>query len=274
MTLLWLAMACGPKQPVQEAPIVGWHQEETWTLACFHPPQYDTMLEMERRDSWQGSMDAMLQQWGGQRGDGISVDENTLDQIDFQFSAYPKKVEQVSQENLEKCRQVATGQLPKDDWHTWIKGLPSQLTAGECRTHFLDTVMDTDFSIVSNFDNSFPVCEGDKLRIFGSTSDQFRISPDGEWISIAGDQNNSSLGKENYPCNIEGCFDGMLILRFTDTDDRVTIHPVGAEFHFKAPRDGYVSYGINEPEDMLYDNQWYQSGGLIDHTAVTLSPVE
>ena len=134
--------------------------------------------------------------------------------------------------------------------------------------------MDTDFSIVSNFDNSFPVCEGDKLRIFGSTSDQFRISPDGEWISIAGDQNNSSLGKENYPCNIEGCFDGMLILRFTDKDDRVTIHPVGAEFHFKAPRDGYVSYGINEPEDMLYDNQWYQSGGLIDHTAVTLSPVE
>ena len=66
----------------------------------------------------------------------------------------------------------------------------------------------------------------------------------------------------------------MLILRFTDKDDRVTIHPVGAEFHFKAPRDGYVSYGINEPEDMLYDNQWYQSGGLIDHTAVTLSPVE
>ena len=67
MTLLWFAMACGPKQPVQEAPIVGWNQEETWTLACFHPPQYDTMLEMERRDSWQGSMDAMLQQWGGQR---------------------------------------------------------------------------------------------------------------------------------------------------------------------------------------------------------------
>ena len=137
MTLLWFAMACGPKQPVQEAPKVGWHQEETWTLACYHPPQYDTMLEMERRDSWQGSMDAMLQQWGGQRGDGVSVDESTLDQIDFQFSAYPQKVEQVSQENLEKCRQVATGQLPKDDWHTWIKGLPTQLTAGECRTHFL-----------------------------------------------------------------------------------------------------------------------------------------
>ena len=57
-------------------------------------------------------------------------------------------------------------------------------------------------------------------------------------------------------------------------DDRVTIHPAGADFQFKAPRDGYVSYGINEPEDMLYDNQWYQSGGLIDHTTVTLSPVE
>ena len=83
---------------------------------------------------------------------------------------------------------MATGQLSKDDWHAWIKGLPTQLTAGECRTHFLDTVMDTDFSIVSNFDNLFPVCEGDKLRIFRFDFDQFRISPDGEWI-IAGDQN-------------------------------------------------------------------------------------
>ena len=142
---------------------------------------------------------------------------------------------------------MATGQLSKDDWHAWIKGLPTQLTAGECRTHFLDTVMDTDFSIVSNFDNLF-LSAKDKLRIFGSTSDQFRISPDGEWISIAGDQNNSSLGKENYPCNIEGCFDGMLILRFTDKDDRVTIHPVGAEFQLaKHPEMGmYPMESMNQ----------------------------
>jgi len=271
MTLLWFALACGPKKTVEEAPKVGWHQEETWTLACFHPPQYDAMLEMERRDSWQGSMEAMDSQWRGERGDGISVGEDILDQIDYQFSAYPQKVEEVSQQNLEKCRQVATGQLSKDDWQAWIKGLPTQLTAGECRTHFLDTVMDT-LSITTEFENSFPICEGDRIRISGSIQDQYRISDDTEWITIAGNQNSSSLGKENLPCNTEGCFDGMLILQFTDLDNRVTVYPVGGELEFKAPRDGYISYGIND--DTYYDNQWYQRGGLIDHASVTVAPVE
>jgi len=271
MTLLWIVMACGPKEPVQATPIVGWHQEESWTLACYHPPAYDSMLEMERRDSWQGSMEAMALQWRGERGDGISIDEATLDQIDYQFSAYPKKVEQVSQENLEKCRQAATGQLSKDDWQTWIKGLPTQLTAGECRTHFLDTVMDN-LNITVDFENSFPICEGDRVRISGSLQDQYRVSDSGEWITIAGDQNSPSLGKEALPCNTEGCFDGMLILQFTDLDNRITIYPVGTGLEFKAPRDGYISYGVND--DTFYDNQWYQRGGLIDHSSITVAPLD
>ena len=39
----------------------------------------------------------------------------------------------------------------------------------------------------------------------------------------------------------------MLILRFTDKDDRVTIHPVGAEFHSKHPEMGmYPMESMNQ----------------------------
>ena len=96
------------------------------------------------------------------------------------------------------------------------------------------------------------------------------IGSDGAWMNVEGDQNSPSLGKENLPCNIENCYDGMLILKFTDEDGRDTVYPVGSEFIFKAPLNGVITYGIND--DTFYDNIWYQAGGLIDHASVELSP--
>ncbi len=266
-----LFVGCGQKKSVDETPKVGWYQEEDWSVACYHPPEYEKMLKMDREDSRQPAWEAMFDQWQGTRGDGMSVGEEVIERIDYQFSAKPIKVESVSQQNLEKCRQVATGQMTMDAWQGWVSGLPTELSAGECYNHFLDTVLD-DFQIDQSFANPFPICKGDRIRISGSSQDQFRITDSGSWITIAGDLESPSLGKVDIPCNIEGCFDGMLILKFTDADGREAIHPVGTSLEFTAPLDGMITYGVND--DTYYDNQWYQSGGLIDHASITIAPLD
>ena len=131
---------------------------------------------------------------------------------------------------------------------------------------------DGQLEIDMDFANAFPICKGDVIKIAGSINDQYRISDSSEWININGDLNSPSLGNAELPCNIEGCFDGMLILKFTDRDDRETVYPVGQELIFKAPQDGKITYGIND--DTFYDNQWYQNGRLIDHTSITISPAD
>ena len=149
--------------------------------------------------------------------------------------------------------------------------MPSALTDGECYTHFVDTVFDY-LNITTEFENSFPLCEGNVIKISGSTRDQYRITDDGPWINVEGDPNSASLGKENLPCNMENCYDGMLIMKFTSSDGKETIYPVGSEFVFKAPSHGRITYGIND--DTFYDNVWYQSGGLIDHSSVEIAPAQ
>ena len=267
LSLLW---ACGPKEPVQVAPKVGWQQEIGWSLACYYPEEFEKLTELDKRMAWQKSMESIFSQWNGQRGDGVSMDEGVLDQIDLQLSSKPQKVEKVVRENLAMCEKVAVGQASIADWKTWVNTLPASLSAGECYTHFHDTVLDY-LNITTAFENSFGICGGDIIRISGTSKDQYRINNDASWINVEGDKNAPSLGSE-LPCNIEGCYNGMLILRFTDTDGRVTVHPVGVEFEFKAPRDGHISYGIND--DSFYDNAWYQTGSLKDHAAVTIMPVD
>ena len=51
-----------------------------------------------------------------------------------------------------------------------------------------------------------------------------------------------------------------------------TIYPVGSSLNFEAPSHGRITYGIND--DTFYDNVWYQSGGLIDHASVEISPAK
>jgi len=264
-----LSLACGPKEPVQKVLKVGWQQEEAWSLGCYFPPEYEKMLDLKRSESREISMDAMMMQWKGQRADGVQFDEKSIDGIELVLLSQPDKIEKLSRENLEKCKQVATGVISTGDWISWGASLPSTLTAGECRRHFEDTVFDY-LEITVDFQNSFPICKDDEIRISGTVKDQYRISDDGTWMNVDGDQNLPSLGKENLPCNIENCYDGMLILKFTDEDGRDTVYPVGSEFIFKAPLNGVITYGIND--DTFYDNIWYQAGGLIDHASVELSP--
>ena len=264
-----LTIACGPKQPVEAPPLVGWHQEETWSLGCYHPPEYEKLTETDRLAEREKAMDQMMLQWKGQRADGVQFDEKAIDGIELVMLSQPEKTERISRENLEKCKQAATGAISTADWASWGSGLPAQLTAGECNTHFMDTVFDY-FEIEMDYQHTFPICKDDKIRVAGSVKDQYRIADDGPWINVEGDQNSPSLGKENLPCNIENCFDGMLIMKFTDEDGRETVYPVGAELLFTAPANGVITYGIND--DTFYDNIWYQSGGLQDHASVEIAP--
>ena len=111
-----LTLACGPKQPVEVKPIVGWHQEETWTLGCYHPPEYEKMLDLDRKEAREKTMDEMMLQWKNQRGDGVQFDEKAIDGIELVMLSQPEKIERVSQENFEKCKQAATGVISKSDW--------------------------------------------------------------------------------------------------------------------------------------------------------------
>jgi len=266
-----VALACGPKEPVQEAPKIGWHQEETWSVACYYPPEYEKMLELERLEARDKALEAMFSQWKGERADGVSFTEESIEAIEFVLLSKPDKIQELSRQNLEKCREVATGAISTADWATWGTQLPASLTAGECSRHFENTVFDY-LNITTDFENSFAICKGDKIRVSGTVKDQYRISDDGAWINVEGDSSSPSLGKETLPCNLEGCFDGMLILKFTDEDGRETVSPVGAELIYTAPANGSITYGIND--DTFYDNIWYQAGGLIDHASVEIAPAQ
>ena len=269
--MIFLFLACGPKEPVKIEPKVGWHQDEGWSLACYYPPDFDKLDELSRREARETAMDSILGQWSGNRADGVSFDSGTVEDIETILLSQPEKVEELSKQNLATCSQVAAAVSTMNSWNSWVDGLPSSLTAGECNNNFVDTVFDY-LNITVDYENSFPICEGDIIVISGTIKDQYRIVDDGEWITVEGDLNSKSLGKENLPCNIENCYDGMLIMKFTSSGGTETIYPVGSRLEFKAPSHGRITYGIND--DTFYDNVWYQSGGLIDHASVEISPAK
>ena len=76
----------------------------------------------------------------------------------------------------------------------------------------------------------------------------------------------------SLPCNTEGCYEGQLIARFVSDDGVEMIFPVGGETVWTAPAHGTISVTIND--ETYYDNTWYQSGQIIDHTAITIGPAE
>ena len=51
-----------------------------------------------------------------------------------------------------------------------------------------------------------------------------------------------------------------------------SIVPVGTKAVFTAPEDGEISYRVNDTS--FYDNAWHQSGSVIDHTAIEVSPAQ
>ncbi len=269
IALLPLILAgCGSKDTTPAAPPVGWYAEEGWTMSCYFPPDFSSFNETERRMKRAEVLDEMLDQWRGTREDGVAFDEEVIDGVETVLLGRPEKIEAIVQQNLSQCKQVAGGGT-LSAWSSWAKSLPATLTAGECATPFDFTMFDY-LDIGTGWQRTMGICQGDLVRISGTVSDRYRISDKGDWITVEGDTSQVTTGAD-WPCNFEGCYAGMLILRFVSDAGIETIMPVGAELIFEAPQHGEISYRINDTT--FYDNKWYQQGSLIDHASIEISPV-
>ena len=71
------------------------------------------------------------------------------------------------------------------------------------------------------------MCKGDRVSVHGSENDYYRIATGGTWINAAGDLSQPA-GGTNLPCNIEGCFKGQLVVRFTGESGAVVIGRPGS----------------------------------------------
>ena len=261
-------LACGNKNTEPAPPPVGWYQEEGWSHSCYHPPEYNALLAGDRSEARENALTALLEQWNGGRGDGVSFTPEVVEEIEIALLGLPDRIEKVSQDNLIKCKQVATNTgLTMSGWSEWISSLPSSLLADQYYS-LGDTVMDY-LNIEVPFERSFDVCPGDTFS-FTSTPDRYQITKGGEWITAAGDTNQSTDGSDDLPCKEEGCYAGMLLVKYTHENGVEEIYPVGIDRTITFPIKGKFSYGINDVS--FYDNKWYQSGGIIEHTAVTIIP--
>ena len=265
--MLVFILACGNKNTEPAPPPVGWYQEEGWTHNCYHPPNYDSLLEGDRALAREEALTAILDQWNGKREDGVSFSSDVVEEIEITLLGLPKRIEKVSQDNLIKCKQVATNTgLTMSGWSDWISTLPSSLNADQCYS-LGDTVMDY-LNIEEPFERTFDVCPGDVFS-FSTTDDNYQITKGGDWITTAGDKSKSTDGSD-LPCKEEGCFAGMFIVKYTHENGVEEIYPVGMERTITFSIKGKFSYGIND--DSFYDNKWYQTGGIIEHTAITIVP--
>ncbi|MCB9780423.1 MAG: hypothetical protein H6742_17795 [Alphaproteobacteria bacterium] len=261
------------KKKKGEEPVVieGWHKEEGWTAECYYPPKWTELGFGDRKTRRSEVLDAMMSQWTGQRGDGIAFDEEKATDAETVLLGRPDDIEAVSIKNLELCKQAVAVGGDTGAWRSWLNGIPARLTEGECKSPPLDYTMFDYLDIGADWQRPLGICEGDHIQISGTAKDRFRVSSDGDWINVDGDPAQSAVGTD-LPCNTEGCFRGQLIMRYQADSGWEKIIPVGTGTTFQAPEHGTIMYRIND--DSFFDNVWYKSRGLEDHTAIEVSPAQ
>lgn len=261
-----------PKKPKKGTPppvLVGWQTQEGWSGSCYYPPAWGSLSQTDLKSERQKAMDAMVEQWGGKREDGVSFDEDMVLEVETVLLGRPDRVEAVSLKNLEKCRAAMAGG-GTDAWQSWVGGLKATLTEGECKQP-LDYTMFDYLDIGTGWQRPLYICAGESVRISGSPKDKYRIVENGPWINVAGDPAQSAVGT-TLPCNTEGCFAGQLIMKFKADSGWEKVEPVGQMMIFTAPEHGEISYRIND--ESFFDNSWFKNKGLIDHTAIEVSPAQ
>ncbi len=278
--------ACGEKKVEEGPPPVGWVTEDGWAASCWMPVDYDHLAETEgttaRLEARQEALEAMVSQWSGARDDGISFKSSVVEDVEITLLGRPAEIEEVSRRNADFCRKAMGAGVSEDDevpstvgdtseWRSWLSGISAVLTEGECNTP-LDYTVFHYLEIGGGWELEIPLCEGDRANLRATERDKYRIADDGPWINAAGDPDQLTLGLEGWPCNQEGCYAGMVIARFTTDTGIETILPVGVQMVYTAPAHGVISVRINDTT--FYDNTWYQSGGIIDHTAIEISPAQ
>lgn len=272
MLLLTALFACGDKNTEPAPPPIGWHAEEGWSAQCYFPPDFEGIQSTEgtsaRRLARQAALEAMMSQWKGEREDGVSFPNNYYDDVETTLLGRPDAIESVAKKNLDYCKDVMAQGAAADAWQSWLGQLPEQLTAGECLLPLQDTWFDY-LDVGAGWQIGVPVCAGDKVRIEGTLQDKYRIAKDGEWITVEGDGLSPAA---DAPCQLEGCTGGMLVGRFVSEDGAEEIFPIGAETVYTPTAHGRISVTIND--STYFDNIFFQSGSITDHTGITVSPVE
>lgn len=267
-----LLLGCPKKEAAPPPPPPeGWHKEEAWTAECWFPPDF-AQLESTggistRREARQKTLEAMMLQWSGGKGDGVSFPSNVTEDIETTLLGRPEQIEAVAVKNLEFCKAFASGGGDTAAWANWAANLPEQLTAGECLVPLTYTLFDY-LDIGAGWQLSVPLCAGDVARIEGTTQDRYKITAQGDWMTVEG--NGVQAKDEQFPCLREGCTEGMLIGRFVSDSGVEEIFPIGDELLYTATANGTLSVMIND--HTFYDNVYYKTGGLEDHAGITISP--
>jgi hypothetical protein len=273
--------ACGGKKDTgPTAPLLGWHAEEGWAGQCWFPADYENLGTTTRLESRQKSLEAMISQWRGERDDGVSFRSSSVEKLEIILLGRPTLIEEVSRQNAAHCRDAMASGVSTDKeipstlgdmtaWKSWFGPLNAKLNEGECKGGLEDTLFYY-LEIDGGWQLDVPVCEGSLYLVRATKSDKYRIAEDGPWINADGDPNQPTSGVEGAPCNREGCYAGMVIMRFTTDSGIETIVPMGVQIMYTVPAHGRISVRVNDTT--FYDNTWYQSGGIIDHTALEISP--
>lgn len=265
-TLPVLLLACGKKPVEAAAPIVGWHQAEGWSAACYHPPAFAEMGGGDRRIARAQALTAIVGQWRGERGDGIEFGKIPVENLETVLLGAIEKVDGVALDNLKFCRQAMAGK-GTSGWTDWLAAAPALLTAGECRRP-LDVTMYNYLDLGVGWQFGAEMCEDDVIQITASSNDYYRVTDSGPWINADGDPDLPAGTK--YPCNVEGCFVGQLILRFKGVSGIEFIRPIGTQFVFDPPEHGEISVMVNDVE--VFDNAFKVERGVQHHTSITYKP--
>lgn len=257
------------KDKAPPPPQVGWQTQEGWTMSCYFPPDFAKMTGAERRAAWGKTLDEMKTQWAGGRNDGVAFNETLVEDMETTMLGKMELIEPIAQQNLDFCKKAAMGG-GTDEWQSWMRASPARLTAGECATPFDYSMFDY-LDINQGWQQARGICKDDRIVIKGSPKDRFRINDKGPWITVAGDTAQPTTGGD-WPCNIEGCYAGMLVLRFVSEAGVESIVPVGEERVWAAPENGEISFRINDTS--FFDNQWFKNGAIQDRTSIEISGVE
>jgi hypothetical protein len=262
------ALAGKKKKDAPAAPVVGWQPAGAAGGQCWHPPDFSTLPEGTKRMAWQETRDAIVAQWRGDRADGVDFDDQLVENVETVLLAKADRIEQVSKDNLAQCKTAMTGG-GTGAWEAWLRGIPAQLTAGECRTPPMDYTLYDYLSINHDWQIPVQVCKGDHITVHGTPADYYQITKGGPFINVTGDPSDTNVS--GLPCNVEGCVRGMLIMRFTGESGVQQILPVGDTREFLAPEHGRVDVMIND--DSMSDNLYKVDRGVEHHTGIEYKPV-
>jgi hypothetical protein len=266
-----LIAACGPKKAqVAATPISGWHQEEGWLGSCYFSPNFEDLGKTDRRMIRQQVLDEMMSQWSGGRDDGIKVGSVVVEGIETVLLGLPDKIEDVIDQNSAFCKTAMTG-AGAGAWEAWLNNLPRKLMEGECRRPQEDTLYSyLDLGMV--WQVAVDVCDDDIIEITASEMDEYRVDDDGPWINAAGDMDKSTAGMSDYPCDVQGCFAGQVVLRFRGDSGVSFVRPVGNRLVFEPPEHGVIDVTFNDPTS--FNNEFRVVRGVQHRTGVTYTSLD